>query len=108
VPDPASNTNTSPSIFLHGPHSVHLAHLPLPTITRPTDAIIRIRDVGVCWSDVHVWSHGGMGDKRVSATSPLVMGHEVSGTVHALEEGVTHRKVGDAVAIEPGSGAGPA
>ena len=35
--------------------------------------------------------------------TPLVMGHEAVGTVHAVGSAVSHLSVGDCVAIEPGS-----
>lgn len=38
----------------------------------------------------------------MSDQNPLVMGHEASGTIHAVGAGVTHVKPGDNVAIEPG------
>ena len=57
--------------------------------------------VGVCGSDVHFWSHGGIGDNVVSQAHPLVMGHEASATVEAVGSAVTNIKAGDNVAIEP-------
>jgi D-xylulose reductase len=59
------------------------------------------------WTDnnplqVHFWNHGGINGKFVSEQRPLVMGHEASGTVHAVGAAVTQLKPGDNVAIEPG------
>lgn len=51
---------------------------------------------------VHFWSHGGMNGNTVSTEKPLVMGHEASGTIHAVGSAVTHLFPGDNVAIEPG------
>ena len=34
--------------------------------------------------------------------APMILGHETAGTVVELGEGVTHLKVGDRVAVEPG------
>ncbi|KAM7435641.1 hypothetical protein ABFA07_014434 [Porites harrisoni] len=56
--------------------------------------------VGICGSDVHYWKKGRIGDFILKA--PMVVGHESSGTVSAVGEGVTDLKVGDRVAIEPG------
>ena len=47
---------------------------------------------GICGSDVHYWKHGAIGDFIVKA--PMVLGHESSGTVIKLGEGVTELKVG--------------
>ncbi|KAL4871121.1 hypothetical protein BDV12DRAFT_38027 [Aspergillus spectabilis] len=91
----------NPSWFLYGPHEAKLQHLPTPEIHDPHDVIVRIAYVGVCGSDVHFWNHGGIGTK-VSKEKPLVLGHEASGTIHAVGPAVTTLKVGDRVAIEPG------
>ena len=65
------------------------------------EVLLSMHSVGICGSDVHFWAAGKIGDFTVE--SPMVMGHECSGVVSALGEGVTHLKVGDRVAIEPGS-----
>ncbi|XP_069137225.1 sorbitol dehydrogenase-like isoform X2 [Argopecten irradians] len=59
-----------------------------------------MQQVGICGSDVHFWQHGAVGDFVVKA--PMILGHEGSGMVSKLGEGVTSLKVGDRVAIEPG------
>jgi L-iditol 2-dehydrogenase len=61
---------------------------------------VRVRKVGVCGSDVHYYTHGRIGGFIVE--SPLVLGHEVSGVIDALGEGVTGLKLGQRVALEPG------
>lgn len=62
--------------------------------------VVRIRRVGICGSDVHYWAHGKCGAFKVDG--PIVLGHESSGEVVALGEGVNSLKVGDRVALEPG------
>ena len=59
-----------------------------------------MQSVGICGSDVHYWVHGRIGDFVVEA--PMVMGHEASGLVVGVGEGVTSLQPGDRVAIEPG------
>ncbi|KAH3725259.1 hypothetical protein DPMN_051094 [Dreissena polymorpha] len=59
-----------------------------------------MQKVGICGSDVHYWHEGRIGDRFV-VTAPMLLGHECSGVVSKLGEGVTHLKVGDRVAIEP-------
>ncbi|KAK5557198.1 hypothetical protein LTR46_005009 [Exophiala xenobiotica] len=93
---------TNPSVFLYGPGDARIEDTPEPEITDVTDAIVRIKFVGVCGSDVHFWNHGGINGKYVSNSEPLVMGHEASGTVYAVGSAVKHLKPGDNVAIEPG------
>ncbi|MCL2471803.1 MAG: Zn-dependent alcohol dehydrogenase [Propionibacteriaceae bacterium] len=60
---------------------------------QPGEVRVRIAAAGVCHSDLHVrrgeWA----------APTPLVMGHEGSGVVVELGEGVTSLKVGDHVVL---------
>lgn len=58
---------------------------------------IRVAYVGLCGTDLHV-VHGDM-DRRVSR--PLVFGHEMSGTVDAVGDGVTGWHPGDPVTVMP-------
>lgn len=51
-----------------------------------------MQDVGICGSDVHYWQHGRIGDFVVKA--PMVLGHEASGVVSKVGEGVSNLKVG--------------
>ena len=48
--------------------------------------------MGICDSGVHYWQAGRIGDFIVKV--PMVMGHESSGIVTALGEGVTHLRAG--------------
>ena len=52
-----------------------------------------MQKVGICGSDVHFWTHGGIGDFIVKA--PMLLGHESSGIVAKIGEGVTGFKVGE-------------
>jgi (R,R)-butanediol dehydrogenase/meso-butanediol dehydrogenase/diacetyl reductase len=63
----------------------------------PGEVEIAVAYTGICGTDLHVL-HGDM-DRRV--TLPAVLGHEMSGTVAALGEGVQGWSVGDAVAVMP-------
>ncbi|MDR6199775.1 (R,R)-butanediol dehydrogenase/meso-butanediol dehydrogenase/diacetyl reductase [Microbacterium sp. SORGH_AS428] len=61
------------------------------------DVQIAVAYTGLCGTDLHI-VHGSM-DQRVR--TPLVFGHEMSGTVSAVGEGVTDWQVGDAVTVMP-------
>ena len=52
-----------------------------------------MQSVGICTSDVHFWTWGRIGDYVV--TSPMVMGHEASGCVVAVGDGVKNLQVGE-------------
>jgi len=58
---------------------------------------IQVSHCGICGTDLHLF-HGNM-DHRVSL--PQVIGHESSGTITALGEGVTDWAVGDRVTVRP-------
>ena len=62
----------------------------------PGQVLVRIKRIGVCGSDIHVYygEHKGTG-------YPVTQGHEVSGQVAGLGEGVTQFRVGQKVTIEP-------
>lgn len=66
----------------------------------PHEVRVKVRRIGVCGSDVHYYTHGRIG--KFVVEGPLVLGHEVSGVVEAVGEGVSRVKVGDRVALEPG------
>src|SRR5690606_38937420 len=54
---------------------------------------------GICGSDLHYYQDGGFGPIRVR--EPIILGHEVAGTVRDIGPGVTVLKVGDRVAVNP-------
>jgi L-idonate 5-dehydrogenase len=54
---------------------------------------------GICGSDMHYLSDGGIGTIRVR--EPIILGHEASGRVLAVGPGVTGLAPGDGVAINP-------
>ena len=59
--------------------------------------LIKVAYAGICGSDVSVYL-----GKHPRAKAPLVMGHEFTGTVAAIGEGVqTPLKVGDKVVVDP-------
>ncbi|NME66567.1 zinc-dependent alcohol dehydrogenase [Flammeovirga aprica] len=58
---------------------------------------IKVAYCGVCGTDVHIYH--GMMDKRVSI--PVTIGHEMSGTVDAVGEGVEGFSVGEKITVRP-------
>ena len=65
----------------------------------PGHVLVRIGAGGICGSDLHYFQAGGFGTVRIQ--EPMVLGHEVSGTVQALGAGVQKVRVGDRVALNP-------
>ena len=65
----------------------------------PGQVLIRMAAGGICGSDLHYYNHGGFGTVRLK--EPMVLGHEVSGYVVKLGEGVDGLSVGQLVAVSP-------
>lgn len=63
------------------------------------DVLIKMKFCGVCGSDVHFYEHG---EPEFPDVYPFILGHEGAGEVIEVGAAVTHLKVGDRVAIEPG------
>ncbi len=58
---------------------------------------IKVAYSGICGTDVHIYH--GMMDKRVNI--PVTIGHEMSGTIDAIGEGVSGFSVGKKVVVRP-------
>ena len=65
----------------------------------PGEVLIELATGGICGSDLHYFNHGGFGAVRLK--QPMILGHEVSGHVRALGEGVSSLAIGDLVAVSP-------
>jgi len=63
------------------------------------EAIIQVKAVGICGSDLHYFRKMRLGEKTINA--PLIMGHEFSGIVVDLGSENSRLKIGDLVAVEP-------
>ncbi|MEQ8653663.1 MAG: L-idonate 5-dehydrogenase [Kiloniellales bacterium] len=65
----------------------------------PSEVLLHTAVGGICGSDLHYFNHGGFGPVRLR--EPMILGHEVSGHVAALGDGVTGLTVGDLVSVSP-------
>lgn len=84
---------------LYAPGDVRIEEIPVPEL-KPDEALVKVKAVGVCGSDVHYYEHGKIG--RYVVEKPLILGHEAGGDVVAVGQAVTNLKVGQRVAVEPG------
>ena len=69
----------------------------VPVPPAPGQAQIRVSHCGICGTDLHIF-HGKM-DHRVKM--PQVIGHEMSGVIAAVGEGVAGFAPGDRVTVRP-------
>lgn len=76
---------------------------PIPA-PKADEVLVKLEYVGICGSDMHYYETGAIGDYVVKP--PFVLGHEPGGTVVGVGSHVTHLKVGDKVALEPGKTCG--
>ena len=84
------------AVFYEGDQVISVGEC-TPVAPGPGEVQLKVSHCGICGTDLHIY-HGVM-DKRV--TFPQIMGHEVSGTVAAIGEGVEGFAVGDPVAVMP-------
>ena len=77
------------------PGIVEFRDVPVP-VPGPTEVLVRMKRIGVCGSDIHVY-HG----KHALTPYPVVQGHEVSGVIEKVGASVRGLAVGDAVTIQP-------
>ena len=76
---------------IHAPGDVRYEERPDPTISEPTDAIVRTVAACVCGSDL--WRYRGIS----AVPKPTPIGHEYCGIVEAVGTGVTTVRPGDFV-----------
>ena len=76
---------------------------PIPN-PKENEVLVKLEYVGICGSDLHYYENGRIGDYIVKP--PFVLGHEPGGVVVEVGKNVSHLKVGDRVALEPGKTCG--
>jgi L-iditol 2-dehydrogenase len=79
----------------YGPGDLRLRELPRPAIGE-TEMLVKIAACAVCGSDVRTFRFGAR-----NITEPIVIGHEVSGTVAEVGTALEGFSVGQRVAIAP-------
>jgi L-idonate 5-dehydrogenase len=90
--------STALAATLFGVEDLRLVERELPQLA-PGMVRVRFGAGGICGSDMHYFRHARTGDFVV--TEPLVLGHEIAGTIAELGAGVSGRKVGERVAVNP-------
>jgi (R,R)-butanediol dehydrogenase/meso-butanediol dehydrogenase/diacetyl reductase len=91
----------------HGRKDIRIEDVPVPEL-RPGAVAIDVAWCGICGTDLHEYLDGpifvppaGHPHPLTHEQEPVTLGHEFSGTVTALGEGVTDLTVGDSVVVEP-------
>jgi L-iditol 2-dehydrogenase len=84
---------------LHGVGDMRLESEPVPQPAEG-EALLRVKSVGICGSDLHWFGEAGIGDAQLS--HPLVLGHEFSGIVEDARSALD----GQIVAVDPAKSCG--
>lgn len=78
------------------PGVIELKDVPVPSKLQPNEILLKIQQIGVCGSDIHVF-HG----EHPATPYPVVQGHEYSATVEAVGDAVTKAKPGMKATARP-------
>ncbi len=85
-------------IVLRAPGRFEIEDAPAPE-PGPGEVLLRIRRVGVCGSDLHLFRRGTLGGRETGSST--VIGHECTARVEALGRNVDAELKGTRVSVEP-------
>ena len=89
-----------------GPGNIRIEDVPEPA-PGPGEIKVKVAFAGICGSDLHEYYRGalmvpvGYRHPLTGVQAPVILGHEVAGTVVEVGDGVNDVEVGQLVAIEP-------
>ena len=86
------------SIVIHSAKDLRVEETE-PEALGPGQVEVRIEAGGICGSDLHYFNHGGFGAIRLK--EPMILGHEIAGTISALGAGTSGFSIGERVAVSP-------
>ncbi|HVF26959.1 MAG TPA: zinc-binding alcohol dehydrogenase family protein, partial [Pyrinomonadaceae bacterium] len=84
------------TILLKEPGQLALSDTASPLTLSPGEALVRVRRVGVCGTDLHAFK-----GEQPFFTYPRVLGHELGVEVVSVGENVAGLRAGDRCAVEP-------
>lgn len=82
-------------VFKEVGKGISVEDVPAPVVSGERDVLIRIRDCGICGSDLAIL------EGRHPSHPPVILGHELSGEVVAVGKGVTTFAPDDHVVVDP-------
>src|SRR5262245_59912999 len=90
--------------LLYGAKDIRIEETDQPKPPQTGEALLKIKAVGICGSDLHMYQDGRIGDTAFA--KPWILGHEFMGEVVNLGDAAQDGnhlplKVGQRVAVEP-------
>lgn len=82
---------------LFGKNDLRIEDIPLPE-TGPGEILLRTACASVCGTDIRMLHHG---HPHATPESPLVIGHEMAGTVERIGSGVSGFHIGQRICVAP-------
>jgi len=86
------------AVVAHAAGDLRIEDVALPA-PASHEAVVEVAFGGICGSDLHYWMHGAAGESVLKA--PMVLGHEIVGTVLRAAADGTGPAAGTAVAVHP-------
>ncbi|MGV3552086.1 L-idonate 5-dehydrogenase [Rhizobium sp.] len=86
------------AVVIHSPFDLRVDDIEEQSVSA-NDVKVRIEAGGICGSDLHYYRHGGFG--TIKLLQPMVLGHEIAGTIVEIGKDVTGLAVGQRVAVNP-------
>ncbi|MFL4472511.1 L-idonate 5-dehydrogenase [Paeniglutamicibacter sp. MACA_103] len=99
----SSNTTTATAVVAHAAGDLRVEAIEVPA-PAADEAQIAIAYGGICGSDLHYWMHGAAGESILKA--PMVLGHEIVGTVSVAAADGSGPAAGTRVAVHPATPGG--
>lgn len=90
------------SVWMAEPAKLEIREIPVPEIS-PEEVLLKVEYAGICGSDLHIYHN-----THSFRFPPVIVGHEVAGTIVKVGSHVERLKVGDRVAVLPCTPAAPA
>ncbi|KAK4048947.1 hypothetical protein OIV83_004503 [Microbotryomycetes sp. JL201] len=103
-----SSQQTMLAAMYYGAKDLRVEQIPVPTIQKPDQVLIKIAWCGICGTDLHEFESGPIlcpsketPHPITRAKLPICMGHEFSGIVQDVGADVKDYQKGDKVVVEP-------